>query len=124
MRIIKDMVCDVIHLWDAPDVVRDYFLTGDIVHQESDNQEESTRRSVKWQPTSDEIRECCGVWIAGDETTPWTTIRHVTPDMVNYSFYEYMDGFRKIEPIPEQCIPKPEVERERYEWAGIIEEWM
>lgn len=85
----------------------------------------------KWEPTPEEIRECCGVWVAGDGNTPWTNIKHINPDMVNGDFYNDIHDFRacfngwdKLEPIPEQCIPKPEPERERYEWAGIVEEWM
>lgn len=78
----------------------------------------------KWEPTPEEIRECCGVWLHKNSYTV-----EIRPN--NLSVYNSIEHFfsttnllSKLEPIPEQCIPKPEPERERYEWAGIVDEWM
>lgn len=83
-----------------------------------------TQDAPKWEPTPDEIRECCGVWLHKNSYTV-----EIGPN--NLSVYNSIEHFfsttnllSKLEPIPEQCIPKPEPERERYEWAGIVDEWM
>jgi len=71
----------------------------------------------QWQPTEHDYRECCGVWRDCDETDCLST---VTPDVLedNYDsradFDDEYHCYVKIEPIPEQCIPRKESPRERY----------
>lgn len=87
-------------------------------------------KDQNWHPTEQDYRECCGAW--RDDDAP-TVILRVPPEYLatfgsrsDFDSYYKLDGFTKIEPIPEQCIPKAEPEKESYQvkfplLAGIIE---
>jgi len=79
-----------------------------------------------WQPTEQDYRECCGVWV-----TPSGFTHECDPDyLLNFDdrddFDLFHDGEVRIEPMPEQCIPKAEPKKESYQikfplLAGILE---
>jgi hypothetical protein len=83
-----------------------------------------------WQPTEQDYRECCGMWVPkpGDVcfenrlmvTPGYLVLHHDSKDHFNRK----MGDWTKLEPIPEQCIPKPPVEKERYPWADKLQEWL
>lgn len=72
-----------------------------------------------WQPTEQDYLECCGVWIH----EKWPDDRHHTtperlsgyyPSRKEFDRLHTINEWKKIEPIPEQCIPKPEPVVEYY----------
>ena len=141
--------CDITHQLSIPDndISKIVIYCSDVVtqidlimrHKEMYNelvdvhvQQDPCNQATKWQPTEDEIRECCGVWVPKHGDVCYLNRKVITQEFLleHYTSKEQFDkaytlqGWTKLEPIPEQCIPKPELERERYEWAGIVEEWM
>lgn len=68
---------------------------------------------LPWQPTEQDYLECCGVF--ADVTG--RHCKHVGPDdLTVYWAQECRTSsvWKKIEPIPEQCIPREEPPKERY----------
>jgi hypothetical protein len=66
-----------------------------------------------WQPTEQDYRECCGVWVIGGVRT-----RNCAPEDLlyfesRYNFDRFHEENVRIEPMPEQCIPKSE-SKEKY----------
>ena len=103
---------------------------GDAFYQKLIGTDRKLCYDVRWKPTEQDYRECCGVWVPreGDvcyENRLIITPEHLVDDCENIEhFHSRMKDWTKIEPIPEQCIPKPEVERERYPWADTVDRWL
>lgn len=68
----------------------------------------------EWQPTEKDYLECCGVWSVCHGAAIW---KYNTEDLRYFPDMEAFDKLHKddvrIEPMPEQCIPKL-VKKERY----------
>jgi len=82
--------------------------------------------SLRWQPTEQDYRECCGVWV-GCDGIPWKCIPDDLRNLQSRDHFDriYEDGVR-IEPMPEQCVPKAEPKKESYQikyplLTGILE---
>jgi hypothetical protein len=81
-------------------------------------------KNKEWKPTEQEIRDCCGIWV-----DPVGIKTRVIPffgcgqgkSLLDFEcadeFHSFMDdkGLARLEPIPEQCIPKPETPKESYQ---------
>ena len=95
-----------------------------------DNQPNEPARDPDW-PDDDDYRECCGVWMNGDEQ-----VINVTPIMLRNSYgsrrefdseFPYPDDC--IEPIPPQCVPgyeepdEPDWKAEAVERYPRVTEW-
>ena len=88
-----------------------------------------------WKPTEQEIRDCCGIWVdpVGIKTRvipffEWGQGKRLLDFECADEFHSFMDdkGLARLEPIPEQCIPKAEPKKESYQvkfplLAGILE---
>lgn len=71
---------------------------------------------LKWEPSEQDYRECCGIWIDHKFKS-----ERITPDELAKNFINRKDfnirwriGRCKVESIPEQCVPKYEIVKERY----------
>ena len=91
-------------------------------------------RETAWQPTYQDYQECCGDWKRRDGA-----FEHITPESLpvfyksrnDFVFKQMTHGMKRIEPIPEQCIPgyqEPRRERnyglteeQRERWARVTE---
>jgi len=66
-----------------------------------------------WNPTEQDYRECCGFWVA----IHGGVCKCATDDLSDFKSRDHFDRIYKysvrIEPIPEQCIPKSE-SKEKY----------
>ena len=83
-------------------------------------------RGRSWQPTEKDYLECCGVWVDWDETVA----KYGPDDLLDFDDRADFDRFHRnwvrIEPMPEQCVPKAEPKKESYRFkypllAGILE---
>lgn len=73
----------------------------------------SETKDKYWQPTDNDYRECCGVWV----TQNGHTQKYGPASLRLFGSREAFDKLHKddvrIEPMPEQCIPNA-VKKERY----------
>lgn len=85
---------------------------------------EGEATSQHWKPTEQEIRDCCGIWVdpVGIKTRvipffEWGQGKSLLDFECADEFHSFMDdkGLARLEPIPEQCIPKPETPKESYQ---------
>lgn len=71
----------------------------------------------QWEPTEQDYRECCGIWLTAKldhySVTPDTLLRYPTRRAFDVAYKAAV----KVEPIPEQEIPKPTVPKESYNIA-------
>lgn len=77
-----------------------------------------TKSAKRWIPTEEEIRQYCGLWYKGRQGhCLHVTISALAAFVSAESFEDYVkaQGFVRVEPIPEQCIPKMEPEKPKYE---------
>ncbi len=78
----------------------------------------------KWEPTLEEIREYCGVWVDAFGEAFKVTVNILKVYDSKEEFVKLVPGLdcQKIEDMPEQCLPKPEKERYHVKWpllAGV-----
>lgn len=87
-------------------------------------QDKKETRKTNW-PSPEDIEECCGVWLdmEADGMPNGNRVRiteHCLNDYSSRSDFEQnvgLNGFTRIEPIPEQCVPGYEPpKRETPEW--------
>jgi hypothetical protein len=68
-----------------------------------------------WRPTEQDYRECCGMWATRDGFDR----KYYPNDLHGFDDRSDFDRFHRnwvrIEPVPEQCIPKQEPKRESYQ---------
>jgi hypothetical protein len=71
--------------------------------------------SQHWKPTEQDYRECCGMWATRDgfDRKYYPNDLHGFDDRADFD--RFHRNWVRIEPVPEQCIPKQDPKRESYQ---------
>ncbi|MEJ2023457.1 MAG: hypothetical protein P8Y00_00265 [Deltaproteobacteria bacterium] len=105
---------------DTEEILSDFAKSEEIF-----SQPDETPRPC-WQSTEQDYRECCGVWVTQNGHTQKYGPVSLRLFESSESFDRFHEDDVRIEPMPEQCVPKAEPEKESYQikfplLAGILE---
>jgi hypothetical protein len=104
---------------DAEEIISDFARAEEIFSRPDETP------SLCWQPTEQDCRECCGMWVGRDGYVKKYSLSGLRCFESRDDFDRFHEDDVRIEPMPEQCIPKDDPEKESYHLkypllAGIL----